>query len=224
MNWQNLNALAYEVAVHRPELPRVHSTGVMWHFPEFVSRNHELGRDVVLTREAAASIRGVYGTYFEIQPDPRAHISSIGNITPVAPGTSYVLTLLTPLRGVTYDAERIQQVARALGTEVVPGARYIVIAGVAGAQPLLKVARNRPFRASARLPIGRVMVRMDAWLPADTMRRAGFGHVIVDGRHRLTIERGATLGIFDEKGTVRAHAYEGGSFTLEPRYRIPVLR
>jgi hypothetical protein len=143
---------------------------------------------------------------------------------PVTPGTSYVLTLLTPLRGVTFDEPRVQQVARLLSGSPLPRGRYVAIAGIVGAPPILQIVRNRPFRTSARLPVGRVLIRMDAWLPADTMRRAGFGHVIVGGRHALTLERGATLGLFDAAGAVSRYAYEGGSFSLEPRDRIPVLR
>jgi hypothetical protein len=31
---------------------------------------------------------------------------------------------------------------------------------------------------------------MESWLPTDTIRRAGFGHVVVGRRHALTLERG----------------------------------
>ncbi|MGE5813057.1 MAG: hypothetical protein ACM36C_01095, partial [Acidobacteriota bacterium] len=62
-------------------------------------------------------------------------------------------------------------------------------------------------------------------LPADTMRRAGFGHVIVDRTHALTLERGANLGVFDRNGRLRSAANQGGSFAVQPRYVIPeVLR
>ena len=38
---------------------------------------------------------------------------------------------------------------------------------------------------------------MESWLPTDTIRRAGFGHVIVDGRHALTLERGISFMALD---------------------------
>ena len=38
-----------------------------------------------------------------------------------------------------------------------------------------------------------VDVRMESWLPTDTIRRAGFGHVIVNRKHLLTLERGVSF-------------------------------
>ncbi len=224
LNWQNQNAIGYELAIDRPELPRTLSAAVLWHFPEFVSRNHALGRDIVLTAPAAAKVRTVYGSHFAIEPDPRAPASTLASVPPPAAGTPYVLSLITPLTGFVFDRGRVDRVARALGADQLPRARYVVLAGVAGSPPLLRAAADRPFRVSARLPFGRLAVRIEAWVRFDTMRRAGFGHVVVNGRHALTLERGATLGIFDAGGGLASLAYEGGSFAVQPRYRIPVLR
>jgi hypothetical protein len=224
LNWQVQNAVEYEIATRRPEMPRVFSSPVLWHFDEFVHRNHALGRDVVLTRSAASTIEAVYGTRFRLERDPRAAVSTLDDLPPAPPGSPYVLAVLTPLPGVPFDRERIARVARALGGQEMPQGRYAVMSGVVGAPPVLRLAADRPFRATARLPFGRLRFRIDAWLPADTMRRAGFGHIITNGRHALTLERGATLGIFDQRGHLAGHAYEGGSFSLEPRFRIPVLR
>ena len=224
LNWQTQNAIDYELSLHRPELPRTSSAAVIWRLPEFVSRNHALGRDIVLTAPAAASIRTVYGRHFDIRPDPDAKGSTLASVPLPPPGTPYVMSVITPLTGFAFDRGRAEQAARALGAGELPRARYVAIAGLAGSPPVLRIARDRPFRGSARLPFGRLVVRIDAWVPFDTMRRAGFGHVLINRRHALTIERGATLGTFDGAGRLASLAYEGGSFAVQPRYRIPVLR
>ena len=36
-------------------------------------------------------------------------------------------------------------------------------------------------------------VRMDSWLPDDTFRRGGFGHVLRGREHVLIVERGISL-------------------------------
>jgi hypothetical protein len=38
-----------------------------------------------------------------------------------------------------------------------------------------------------------VDIRMESWLPTDTIRRAGFGHVVVNRQHALTLERGISF-------------------------------
>ena len=58
---------------------------------------------------------------------------------------------------------------------------------------------------------------MESWLPTDTIRRAGFGHVIVNGQHALTLERGVSfvaLGPLDEPALT---IYRSGIFAPLPR-------
>ena len=58
---------------------------------------------------------------------------------------------------------------------------------------------------------------MESWLPTDTIRRAGFGHVVVNRRHALTIERGVSfvaLGPFNEPVLT---VYRGSLFAPIPR-------
>ena len=57
-------------------------------------------------------------------------------------------------------------------------------------------------------------VRMESWLPTDTIRRAGFGHVVGNGRHELTIERGIS---FKALGTADIPLYESGLFAPMPQ-------
>ena len=224
LNWQTQNAVSYHLATSRSELPHALSPQVLWHFPEFVRRNRELGRDVVLTKPAADAVASAYGTLFTVRIDERLPIDSLTKVGAVPRGTPYVLVVMTPLPENQYDASEVARVASALSGASVPRARYLVVTGLSGSAPVLNVARNRPFRVVTALAGHRVEVRIESWLPADTMRRAGFGHVIVDRRHTLTLERGATLGTFNLDGTLRAAANQGGSFALQPRYVIPVLR
>ena len=62
-------------------------------------------------------------------------------------------------------------------------------------------------------------VRMNAWLPFDTFRRGGFGHVLRGREKVLIIERGASLLWFERDGSP-AVAYLGGLYAPEPRFRI----
>src|SRR5262249_30452187 len=81
-----------------------------------------------------------------------------------------------------------------------------------GKQPTLVEARNRPFRTVLKFKGATIDVRMESWLPTDTIRRAGFGHVIVDRRHVLTLERGLSLVALDARGEAVLAAYRNGIF------------
>jgi hypothetical protein len=197
---------------------------VLWHFPEFVARNSQLGREIVLTQPAADALGAVYGTMFPILPDRRERIESLPKTADVPAGTPYVLVVMTPLPELDYDQAAVAKVVRALAGVELQRARYTVLAGRAGSAPLLNATGATPYRVSTSLAGHRFDIRIEAWLPFDTMRRGGFGHVIVDGGHRLTLERGATLGIFDHTGALTRSANQGGSFAVQPRYVIPVLR
>jgi hypothetical protein len=61
---------------------------------------------------------------------------------------------------------------------------------------------------------------MESWLPADTMRRAGFGHVIANRRHALILERGVSFVALHPDGRPLAAAYASGLFAPLQRYRI----
>ena len=83
-----------------------------------------------------------------------------------------------------------------------------------GHRPFLIDSRDRPFRLQAKLDTANFDIRMESWLPTDTIRRAGFGHVIVNRRHVLTLERGVSfvaLGVLDEPSVV---IYRSGIFPL----------
>jgi hypothetical protein len=224
LNWQLANAVAYYATVHRPELPRTHTGAVLWRLPELVRRNHELGRDVVLTAPAAERVTQTYGSVFPLTIDPRLAIPPLEESLRVERGAPYVLAWLTPLPLFPVDQGRLDRASLELAGRTLPSGRYVVMAGRAGHPPTVAHASNRPFRLTTQVGGLRVEVRIDAWLPFDTMRRAGFGHAIVNGRHTLTLERGLSFVLLDDHGGAQRIAYAGGIFTPQPRYLIPVLR
>ena len=65
--------------------------------------------------------------------------------------------------------------------------------GRTGEPPAVVRSELRPFRLRAAVSDMNVDIRMESWLPPDTIRRAGFGHVIVNRRHVLTLERGVSV-------------------------------
>ena len=59
----------------------------------------------------------------------------------------------------------------------------------------------------------------DTWLPTDTIRRSGFGHVIADRHHVLTLERGLSFIALVPGGYP---TYAGGLFAPIPRYLLGI--
>jgi hypothetical protein len=92
--------------------------------------------------------------------------------------------------------------------------------GRAGERPAAVRGESRPFRLRMSVSDMSLDVRMESWLPPDTMRRAGFGHVVVNRRHVLTLERGVSLVAIGEKGQTRLAGYASGLYAPEPRFRI----
>ena len=76
-------------------------------------------------------------------------------------------------------------------------------------------SEDRPYRLRTRLGPFEFDVRMESWLPTDTIRRAGFGHVIVDRKHVLTLERGVS---FVALGPGGHPIYSSGIYAPIPRY------
>jgi hypothetical protein len=132
--------------------------------------------------------------------------------------TIYVLAILRPVA--TVDADALVRATVRLTGRPLPTARYVVAVGRAGSPPTLVQGSERPFRASTRLDGLKLDIRIESWLPFDTMRRAGFGHVIVNGRHAVTIERGVTFATLDNHGRPGPVYYAGGAFAPVPRFVI----
>jgi transmembrane protein TMEM260 (protein O-mannosyltransferase) len=222
MNWQLENVLLYTARYGRPDLTWVRLDDVMAHWPFIVEDNQRLGRDVVMNGAAAAEVVAAYGPEFPlvediaVMPLPEAFAA-------VPPGAPYVLTILTSLSEYPLDPAMLADALAAL-TGGNPPTRvpssYEIIAGVAGERPQLYSASNRPFAQSFRIADEPFTVRMDSWLPFDTFRRAGFGHVLRLREHVLTIERGVSLVWIARDGRPSRPYYAASLFADEPRYRV----
>jgi hypothetical protein len=139
------------------------------------------------------------------------------------PGTPYVLALLKAYSDVPLDAAELAEAVHQLtgGTATLPtSAVYTIMAGLVGQRPSLVRRESEPFRTGASLAGLPLDIRMESWLPADTMRRAGFGHVIVAHRHVFTLERGVSVVAFGRDGRPVATAYASGLFVPPARLRI----
>jgi hypothetical protein len=131
-----------------------------------------------------------------------------------------VLTLLAPTRDEALDDREVADAVAALtGGREQPrrNTPYEILLGRAGDAPLLHRSDSRPFRQKLALPEGQVDIRMEGWVPFETFRRAGFGHVMLDRRVVLTMERGVSLATLDRGEPF----YAAGVYALHPRFRIP---
>jgi hypothetical protein len=61
---------------------------------------------------------------------------------------------------------------------------------------------------------------MEAWLPTDTIRRMGFGHVVAARQHTLIVERGVSFAAFDDNGRAIRTAYASNIYAPQTRYLI----
>jgi hypothetical protein len=94
----------------------------------------------------------------------------------------------------------------------------VTIIGRAGEHPVLVAAADRPYRRRQIVGTVNLDVRMESWLSTDTIRRAGFGHVIANRRHVLIVERGISLVALDERGGALEVFYSNNIFEALPRY------
>ena len=95
---------------------------------------------------------------------------------------------------------------------------YTVIVGRVGERPVMVASQDHPYRVRTQMANDYFDVRMESWLPTDTIRRAGFGHVIVNRRHALTLERGIS---FIALGPDGSPVYESGPFAPLRGYIVP---
>jgi hypothetical protein len=224
LNWQIGNGLSYVVKVKRPEVAYTRLQDVLLYAPALVADNRAIGRGVTLTERARATVEAAYGPLLPIARDPRVSITGlVDTIAAVPPGTRYALCVLRPSRDLALNADDL---SRALATltgghaAILPAGDYAVVAGVTGHPPELLTTADRPFRRELTLDGTQVEVRMDSWLASDTIRRMGFGHVIVAHQHTLIVERGVSFAAFDERGTAIRTAYASNIYAPQARYLI----
>ena len=155
-------------------------------------------------------------------------------VSRIPAGSPYVMTILTPLPEYAFDEEdvtaaRDELAGRAPGPPAPQGStastsgggRYEVVAGISGEKPVLQFSADQPFARDVVLAGETVHVRFDSWLPFDTFRRGGFGHVLLDHERILFIERGVSLVWLRRDGRPGV-AYAASAYAPQPRYRIPV--
>ena len=225
MNWQIENVLLYTQRHLRPDLAWIRLGDVMSHWPFLVEDNHRIGRDLVLTSQAAADVIAAYGPAYPVRPDGALPIRTLEQAADAVPaGMPYVLSVLTPPREAHLDLESLAAAMRTLaGTKApaIAGTAFEVIAGVAGEPARYHRASNRPFTDRLQVLEESLTVRMDSWLPSDTFRRAGFGHVLRGREHVMIIERGVNLVWFGRDGRASQPFYWASLFAAQPRFRLP---
>jgi hypothetical protein len=224
LNWQVQNGLSYYARVTRPEVGWTRAPDVLLYAPTLVADNFAIGRQVALTVQARLQLEGAYGPLLPTIPDSRVSTPTLEAAThDLGSGTRYVLCILKPSSETPLDWNDVRGSLTALaggGAVQIPDKDYVVIAGTVGNSPASVIGANTPFRRTISIDGVDVQVRMDSWLTADTIRRMGFGHVIVGRRHTLIVERGASFVAFDATGQPRRTAYGGNIFAPEARYLI----
>jgi hypothetical protein len=224
MNWQPENALLYASRWERPGFVWTRMPSVLLHFPFFVADNQAIGRDLILTSEAAQEMVAAYGPLFPVVRDDAEPVPALSEVAAAIPrGSAYVLCLITPPRDEPFDPAAFDAAIATLTGGRGPhraDAGFEVWAGLAGERPIRYRGAGRPFRDTVGMLGDRFDIRMDSWLPFDTFRRAGFGHVVRGRDHALIVERGVSLVWFGPDGAAHT-AYTAGLYAPRPRYRIP---
>jgi hypothetical protein len=223
LDWQSENALLYSARYERRQLAWRRVAAVLPHLPFLVTANHAIGRDIVLAGNAAARITAAYGSLFPLVADSVPATGLAEQAAEIPRGAPYVLALLEPTPEEHIDTDDFDRVVMALAGPVAPrrsSSRFQVWAGVAGESDAIHHESHRPFRKTFSILGDPFSVRMESWLPFETFRRAGFGHVLRGREHVLTIERGVSLVWFEQDGAPMV-SYAAGLYAPKARLRIP---
>jgi hypothetical protein len=210
-NWQLQNAFQYFMGERKPHVPWFLTEELAWlqdnngdRFRSLVESNREIGRTVVVTPLTLNNLRAHGfvtgpGTAEGVHLNTPSTNGLIARISSIPPGSWFVFGILRPDPEFAIDDEELSAAWRRLtgGPQPVPESRpFVVVVGRVGETPLLVKAANEPYRVRLQVDRFDVDIRMESWLPTDTIRRAGFGHVIVDREHLLTLERGLSVAAF----------------------------
>jgi hypothetical protein len=223
LGWQSENALLYSARYERPQLAWRRVAEVLPHLPFFVDDNHSIGRDIVLAGNAAARVTEAYGSLFPLAADSVPMSGIAEHAAGIARGTPYVVTLLKPTSDERLDTRDFDAAVETLASAQAArrsGALFQIWAGVAGNRAVMHAEWNAPANETFLLLGDRFEIRLEGWLPLETFRRAGFGHVLRGRESILTIERGVSLVSFDSNGTPVV-AYAAGLHAPKVRLRIP---
>jgi hypothetical protein len=224
MNWELENVLLYVGRHHRPDLTWTRLADVLPHFPFLVAEQREIGRSIVLTANAAATVVATYGPLFPLVEDdlvPAVSLSS--QVARMPEGAPYVMTLLTPPPEEHLDERDLAATLQTLTGGRLPSrtpGSFELIAGIRGERPTVYRSADRPFTMSFRILEEPFTVRLDSWLPFDTFRRPGFGHVLRGREHLQILERGVNVVWIARDGRASRPVYAAGLFAPEARYRL----
>jgi transmembrane protein TMEM260 (protein O-mannosyltransferase) len=224
-NWQVQNAAEYYMDRHKPEVAWFATNELEWltpantgGFARFVDDNY---RHVIFTADVLRNVT-------RIDPSPLPPLredsppSLADAISHLAKGSGYALAVLRPDSEFPIDRTEFQLAWTALtGDAGLPATQdYTVFVGRVGERPLLMRAGNRPFRVITALGPLTIDVRMESWLPTDTIRRSGFGHIIANRRHVLAIDRGISLVALAASGIPLLTEYRSGLFAPVRRWVV----
>jgi hypothetical protein len=228
-NWQVQNAFEYYMRERRPGTPWFSTEELEWlqegdrvaRFEDFVRANAQIGRSLIITERVADKVLEKSGRRMStVMPHIEAHVVEFRDrIKSVRPGTPYVLSVLRSDREFSLNTTGLTGAWEWLAPHAMPPnlRHFTVIVGRVGERPALVESQDRPYRIRVRLGPFDIDVRMESWLPTDTIRRAGFGHVIVNRTHMLTLERGLSFVALGPNGGL---IYESGLFAPIERHII----
>jgi len=223
MNWQNANGLSYYTRAIRPEIAVARLRDVLLYAPALIADNLAIGRRVVLTERARQDLVDSYGPLIDVRPDGNPPPTLTAVVDALPRRARYALCLLKPSRDFAADPDDLTRAIERLSggrRSSLPAGDYVALAGLAGEPPIAVAASNRPFATQVQLDGIPIEIRMESWLAADTIRRMGFGHVIVNRRHTLIVERGVSFVAFDRDGTPFQTGYWANLFEREQRYVV----
>jgi hypothetical protein len=200
-NWQVQNAFEYFMHEYRPGVPWFISDELEWlkwprgreRFNAFLQANTDSGRKVIVTPRLYDRVRTPPTSQWQHGPPDAFRFSE--TVATIRRGSPYVLAVLRSDREFPLNRPALGRAWTELttGTAFPDLKQYNVVVGRAGERPDLIETSDTPFRVSKTIVPFDIDIRMESWLPTDTIRRAGFGHVVVNHRHELTIERGISF-------------------------------
>ena len=221
-NWQVQNAFEYFMRERRPGTPWFTTEELRWtergnspSVDTFIAANRAIERDVLLSPLTYRRLAALSGAKYD-RIDSSDALTSRAMSVPA--GTYYALAVLSPDREFPLDTDRLRIAWMHLSGTASPLPelrQFTTGVGRAGEPPVFVRSEDRPYRVRFRVDSLDFDVRMESWLPTDTIRRAGFGRVLVNRQALLTLERGVSFAAIDTGDG----AYLSGLYAPIPRYR-----
>ena len=238
-NWQVQNAAEYYMRRHKPGIAYFTTDELKWltpgnrgAFARFVDDNYREDLDyrdgsgraerrMIVTAGVLRNVKRLDPTVLlPIREDTYPSLADA--ISHLDKASVYALTVLRPDSEFPIDRTQFQLAWTALtGDTALPSMQdFNVFIGRIGQRPQLIQASHRPFRVTTAVGQLQIEVRMESWLPTDTIRRSGFGHIIANRRHVLALDRGISLVALAASGTPLLTEYRSGLFAPVPRWVV----